>query len=148
MLRRIALLLVAVTLASAMVLISALSSAAQEGSSPFTPTGDDSSSPFAPTGDDSSDDLPFGGDPTEEDLLAFFDELASGGAPGEDTTPAPPGPGSEQEEAPSCEPEWYQEWYPDWASGWWWFSWYQWCDDSNDGWYRSYDGWDWGPPMN
>jgi hypothetical protein len=140
MLRRIALLLVAVTLASAMVLISALSSAAQEGSSPFTPTGDDSSSPFTPTGDDSS------GDPTEEDLLAFFDELASGGAPGEDTTPAPPGPGSEQE-APSCEPEWYQEWYPDWASGWWWFSWYQWCYDSNDGWYRSYDGWDWGPPM-
>ena len=51
------------------------------------------------------------------------------------------------QEVPICAPEWRQEWYPDWASGWWWFQWFQDCYTDQQGWYRVYDGWDWGPSI-
>ncbi len=51
------------------------------------------------------------------------------------------------QEEPICAPEWRQEWYPDWASGWWYFYWFQDCYTDQQGWYRVYDGWDWGPSI-
>jgi hypothetical protein len=51
------------------------------------------------------------------------------------------------QDVPICAPEWRQEWYPDWASGWWWFYWFQDCYTDQHGWYRVYDGWDWGPSI-
>ena len=51
------------------------------------------------------------------------------------------------QDVPICAPEWRQEWYPDWAIGWWWFYWFQDCYTEQHGWYRVYDGWDWGPSM-
>src|SRR5829696_1928076 len=59
----------------------------------------------------------------------------------------PPSEDVSGEEAPICAPEWLQEWYPDWASGWWYFYWFQDCYTDQQGWYRVYDGWDWGPAI-
>jgi len=59
----------------------------------------------------------------------------------------PPSEDVSGQEAPICAPEWRQEWYPDWASGWWWFQWFQDCYTDQHGWYRVYDGWDWGPSI-
>ena len=125
--KRMVLLLTTVTLATAMVLTSTVLSIAQEDppseAPPFEDTTDNPS--FNDTGDEPPTDT----------------------APFEDTTDNPSfGDGSGQE-APLCTPEWLQEWHPDFASGWWWFWWYQWCWTSKDGWYRSYDGWDWGPAI-
>ena len=59
----------------------------------------------------------------------------------------PPAEDVSGEEAPICAPEWRQEWYPDWAIGWWYFYWFQDCYTEQQGWYRVYDGWDWGPSI-
>jgi hypothetical protein len=59
----------------------------------------------------------------------------------------PPSEDVSGQEVPICAPEWRQEWYPDWASGWWWFQWFQDCYTDQHGWYRVYDGWDWGPSI-
>ena len=59
----------------------------------------------------------------------------------------PPAEDVSGEEAPICAPEWRQEWYPDWAIGWWYFYWFQDCYTEQQGWYRVYDGWDWGPSV-
>ncbi len=59
----------------------------------------------------------------------------------------PPSEDVSGQEVPLCAPEWLQEWYPDWASGWWYFYWFQYCYTDQYGWYRVYDGWDWGPPI-
>ena len=59
----------------------------------------------------------------------------------------PPSEDVSGQDVPICAPEWRQEWYPDWASGWWYFYWFQYCYTDQPGWYRVYDGWDWGPPI-
>jgi hypothetical protein len=59
----------------------------------------------------------------------------------------PPSEDVSGQEVPICAPEWLQEWYPDWASGWWYFYWFQYCYTDQPGWYRVYEGWDWGPPI-
>ena len=166
MLRRIALLLTAVTLAAAMVLISALSSAAQENDGPFDepPPFEDISEdpswdefPFADLLDNlddarSNDEPPFRGPPPDEpppfeDTTPFRGPPPDEPPPFEDTTPAPSPTSTPVPAGPICAPEWLQEWYPDWAIGWWYFYWYQSCYTVNEGWYRSYDGWAWGPPI-
>jgi len=120
--------------------------------------------PFQNTTDEPSweDDYPW----EEEDVPPFVNE--------EDEEDVPPSveeedvpPSVEEEDEPSfveeedepsseddsgqvvpvCAPEWRQEWYPDWASGWWWFYWFQDCYTDQHGWYRVYDGWDWGPSI-
>ena len=59
----------------------------------------------------------------------------------------PPAEDVSGQDVPICAPQWRQEWYPDWASGWWYFYWFQDCYADQHGWYRVYDGWDWGPSM-
>jgi hypothetical protein len=59
----------------------------------------------------------------------------------------PPAEDVSGQDEPVCAPEWRQEWYPDWASGWWYFYWFQDCYTDQQGWYRVYDGWDWGPSI-
>ena len=59
----------------------------------------------------------------------------------------PPAEDVSGQDVPLCAPEWRQEWYPDWASGWWYFYWFQDCYTDQHGWYRVYDGWDWGPSI-
>ena len=59
----------------------------------------------------------------------------------------PPAEDVSGQDVPICAPEWRQEWYPDWASGWWYFYWFQDCYTDQQGWYRVYDGWDWGPAI-
>jgi hypothetical protein len=59
----------------------------------------------------------------------------------------PPSEDVSGQDVPICAPEWRQEWYPDWVTGWWWFYWFQDCYTEQHGWYRVYDGWDWGPSI-
>ena len=65
----------------------------------------------------------------------------------EDTADEPLVEDVPEQTVPICAPGWLQEWYPDWASGWWYFWWFQYCYTDENGWYRTYDGWDWGYPM-
>jgi hypothetical protein len=78
--------------------------------------------------------------PTDEPT--FEDE-----PPFEDTADEPLVEDGSEQEVPLCAPGWLQEWYPDWASRWWYFWWFQYCYTDEQGWYRTYDGWDWGYSM-
>ena len=71
-------------------------------------------------------------------------DQAATAASEEDEPPSEDGSG---QDVPICAPEWRQEWYPDWAIGWWYFYWFQDCYTEQQGWYRVYDGWDWGPSI-
>jgi hypothetical protein len=120
-LRRIVLLFMVVTLVAAMVFINAVSGVAKE-----EPPTDEA--PFY----DATDEPPF-----YEDEPPFY----------EDTADEPLVEDVPEQTVPICAPGWLQEWYPDWASGWWYFWWFQYCYTDENGWYRTYDGWDWGYPM-
>ena len=120
-LRRIVLLFMVVTLVAAMVFINAVSGVAKE-----EPPTDEA--PFYDATDEPSfyeDEPPFYEDTADEPLVEDVPEQT----------------------VPICAPGWLQEWYPDWASGWWYFWWFQYCYTDENGWYRTYDGWDWGYPM-
>jgi hypothetical protein len=117
-LRRIVLLFMVVTLVATMVVINAVSGVAQED----PPTYE---APFY----DATDEPPF----YEEDPPFYEEEPLVEDEP--------------EQAVPLCAPGWLQEWYPDWASGWWYFWWFQYCYTDEDGWYRTYDGWDWGYPI-
>ena len=82
----------------------------------------------------------------ENDQYGAAPKLDQGATPPENATQDGSGSGSQET---LCAPEWLQEWHQWWGpeGGWWYFWWYQWCHDSQDGWFRSYDGWDWGPPI-
>jgi hypothetical protein len=123
-LRRTVLLLAVLTLMATMVFTSALSGVAQE-----EPPFEDVTPP--------SEDVT----PPSEDVTPPFEDVTP---PSEDAAPAED---ASAQETPLCAPQWLQEWYPDWASSWWWFWWFQYCYTDTQGWYRVYDGWDWGPPM-
>jgi hypothetical protein len=136
-LRRIVLLFVVVALVAAMVLLNAVSGFAEEGWPPYE-------FPF----DDGTDEPSFHDDyppsfyedyppSSYDDEPPFYD----------DTEDEPVVEDVPEQTVPLCAPGWLQEWYPDWASGWWYFWWYQYCYTDEDGWYRTYDGWDWGYPM-
>jgi hypothetical protein len=120
-LSRIVLLFMVVTLVAAMVFINAVSGVAKE-----EPPTDEA--PFY----DATDEPPF-----YEDEPPFY----------EDTADEPLVEDVPEQTVPICAPGWLQEWYPDWASGWWYFWWFQYCYTDENGWYRTYDGWDWGYPM-
>ena len=128
-LRRIVLLFMVVTLVAAMVFINAVSGVAKE-----EPPTDEA--PFYDATDEPSfyeDEPPF-----YEDEPPFY----------EDTADEPLVEDVPEQTVPICAPGWLQEWYPDWASGWWYFWWFQYCYTDENGWYRTYDGWDWGYPMH
>ena len=119
--RRIVLLFMVVTLVATMVFINAVSGVAEE-----EPPTDEA--PFYDATDEPSffeDEPPFYEDTADEPLVEDVPEQT----------------------VPLCSPGWLQEWYPDWASGWWYFWWFQYCYTDENGWYRTYDGWDWGYSM-
>ena len=135
-LRRIVLLFVVVALVAAMVLLNAVSGFAEEGWPPYEfpfDDGTDEPSFYDDYPPSFYDDEP----PSYEDEPPFY----------EDTEDEPVVEDVPEQTVPLCAPGWLQEWYPDWASGWWYFWWYQYCYTDEDGWYRTYDGWDWGYPM-
>ena len=80
--------------------------------------------------------------PFYEDGAPFEDEPPFG-----DTAEEPLIEEGSVQEVPLCAPGWLQGWYPDWVSGWWYFWWLQYCYTDENGWYRTYHGWDWGYPM-
>jgi hypothetical protein len=148
-LKRIVLLFVVVALVAAMVLINAVSGFAQEEWLPDESLFDDDTNepsfhedypPFY------EDEPPFYEDypPFYEDEPPFYEDEPPFY---EDTEDEPAVEDVPEQTEPLCAPGWLQEWYPDWASGWWYFWWYQYCYTDEDGWYRMYDGWDWGYPM-
>ncbi len=157
-LRRIVVLFTVVTLVAAMVFINAVSGVAKE----HPPTEE---APFQDATDEPSffedepwyeDEPPFFEDepwyedePSYEGEPPFFEDEPSyeDEPPFEDTAEEPPVEDVPEQTAPICAPEWLQEWYPDWVSGWWYFWWFQQCYTDEHGWYRTYDGWDWGYPM-
>jgi hypothetical protein len=134
-LKRIVLLFMVVTLVATMVFINAVSGVAEEG----PPTDE---APFY----DATDEPPFYEDepPFYEDEPPFYEDEPPFY---EDTADEPLGEDVPEQTVPLCSPGWLQEWYPDWASGWWYFWWFQYCYTDENGWYRTYDGWDWGYPM-
>ena len=140
--RRIVLLFMVVTLVAAMVFINAVSSVAKE-----EPPTDEA--PFYDATDEPSfyeDEPPFYEDepPFYEDEPPFYEDEPPFY---EDAADEPLVEDVPEQTVPICAPGWLQEWYPDWASGWWYFWWFQYCYTDENGWYRTYDGWDWGYPM-
>ena len=140
-LRRIVLLFMVFTLVTTMVFITAVSGIAKED----PPTDE---APFQDATDEpsfSEDDPPFYEDdpPFYEDDPPFYED----DPPFEGTAEEPLVEDIPEQTEPLCAPGWLQEWYPDWASGWWYFWWFQYCYTDENGWYRTYDGWDWGYPM-
>ena len=131
--KRIGLVFMLVMLVVSLVAFSAMTGVAQD-------TIDQPTSDQADTVDQSDT-----GDETDTVDEPSSDETDTGDET--DTVDEPSSDETGTTEAPICTPEWFQEWHPDFASGWWWFWWYQWCWTSEDGWFRSYDGWDWGPPI-
>ena len=142
--RRMVLILRTLTLVAAMVCTTALSGVAKEYSlsediPPPPPLEEDGTTPFEdiplppPLEEDSST--------PSEDVSPPFEDIPP---PYEDTAPAE---NASKQETALCAPQWQQEWYPDWVSGWRWFWWFQYCYTDAQGWYRVYDGWDWGMPM-
>ena len=125
--RRIVLLFMVVTLVATMVFINAVSGVAKE-----EPPTDEA--PFY----DATDEPSF-----YEDDPPFYED----DPPFEGTAEEPLVEDIPEQTEPLCAPGWLQEWYPDWASGWWYFWWFQYCYTDENGWYRTYDGWDWGYPM-
>jgi hypothetical protein len=145
-LRRIVLLFTVVTLVAVMVFINALSGVAEEepptDEAPFYNATDEPSF-FEDEPPYFEDEPPyFEDEPPFEDEVPFEDEPPFG-----DTADEPLVENGSEQELPLCAPGWLQEWYPDWASGWWYFWWFQYCYTDENGWYRTYDGWDWGYPM-
>ena len=53
---------------------------------------------------------------------------------------------------PTCSSEWLKDWYV-WESSedepWLYFWWYQYCQDpaQQDGWFKAYHSWEWGPAL-
>jgi hypothetical protein len=138
-LRRIVLLFMVVTLVATMVVINAVSGVAQED----PPTYE---APFY----DATDEPPFYEEepPFYEEEPPFYEEEPPFYEEEPPFYEEEPLVEDEPEQAvPLCAPGWLQEWYPDWASGWWYFWWFQYCYTDEDGWYRTYDGWDWGYPI-
>jgi hypothetical protein len=55
-----------------------------------------------------------------------------------------------QTSTPVCEALPQQEWrqYWDLNEAWWWFLWYRDCYSPEEGSFRVYEGWDWGPQIS
>lgn len=147
---RVVLLLAMVAAMAAMTTVGALSVSAQQDTSLGK---DDATKPTEPPPFADTTDEPFfegDNDARKEDTTEPTEP-----PPFANTTDRPSsGNGSSGQEAPLCAPEWLQEWHELWVPvgdgwwyGWWYFWWYQWCYTSDDGWYQSYDGWDWGPAI-
>ncbi len=147
-LRRIVLLFTMVTLVVTMVFINALSGVAEEepptDEAPFYDATDEPSF-FEDEPPYFEDEPPFYEDePPFEDEPPYFEDEPSFY---EDTADEPLVEDVPEQTVPLCSPGWLQEWYPDWASRWWYFWWFQYCYTDEQGWYRTYDGWDWGYSM-